>query len=106
VTGRVTATSNNQTQRLKVARTNKNCSSNIRSFDSFRSKFFAKVISRFKSFSQMNIIREFIQVCFWWKCLTSGAKGWNTHESIASESLHKIRTKFYEVSGHVWIVKS
>jgi len=29
----------------------KNCSSDIGSFDSFRSKFFAKVISCFKSFS-------------------------------------------------------
>jgi len=29
----------------------KNCSSDISSFDSFRSKFFVKVISRFKSFS-------------------------------------------------------
>jgi len=33
-----------------VAINDKNCSSDIRSFDSFRSKLFAKVISRFKSF--------------------------------------------------------
>jgi len=36
---------------LKVAINDKNCSSDIRSFDSFRNKFFAKVISHFKSFS-------------------------------------------------------
>jgi len=50
VTGRVTDTSNNQTQPF-VAINEKNCSSGIDSFDSFRSKFFVKVISRFKSFS-------------------------------------------------------
>jgi len=33
----------------------KNCSSHVGSFDSFRSKFFAKVISRFKSLSLRDI---------------------------------------------------
>jgi len=52
VTERVTVTSNNQTQLLSSYKWQKlfeRC--NLRSFDSFRSKFFAKVISRFKSFS-------------------------------------------------------
>ena len=52
VTERVTGTSNNQTQLLSSYKWQKlfeRC--NLRSFDSFRSKFFAKVISRFKSFS-------------------------------------------------------
>ena len=38
-------------KRSLVAINDKNCSSDIGSFDSFRSKFFAKAISRFKSFS-------------------------------------------------------
>jgi len=50
VTGGVTTTSNNQTQLFKQLY-EKNCSSDAGSFDSFRSKFFAKVISRFTSFS-------------------------------------------------------
>jgi len=36
---------------VTIKRTFKNCSSVIGSFDSFRRKFFVKVISRFKSFS-------------------------------------------------------
>jgi len=36
---------------LQVGTNDKNCSGDIGSFDSFRSKLFAKVISRFKSFS-------------------------------------------------------
>jgi len=35
---------------FKVAINEKNCSNDVDSFDSFRSKFFAKVISCFKSF--------------------------------------------------------
>jgi len=43
------ATNNNQ--RSFVAISEKNCSNDIGSFDSFQSKFFTKVISYFKSFS-------------------------------------------------------
>jgi len=47
----------------RIAINGKTCSNDIGSFDSFRSKFFAKVISCFKSFSQMNMICEFFK-CF------------------------------------------
>ena len=50
VKGRVTATSNNQTQLFKQLQMKK-CSSDVSSFDAFRSKFFANVISCIKSFS-------------------------------------------------------
>ena len=40
-----------QSNAALVAINDKNCPIGIRSFDSFRSKFFAKLISRFKSFS-------------------------------------------------------
>jgi len=55
VTGKVTATSSNQTQLFKQLQMKKNCSSHVGSFDSFRNKFFAKVTSRFKSFSLRDI---------------------------------------------------
>jgi len=42
----------------------------------------------------MNIICEFFQVFFWYKYLTSMEKSWNMRK-IASESLQKIRTKFW-----------
>jgi len=53
----------------------------------------------------MNTICEFFQMFFWWKCLTSGKRA-KTRETIAFESLQKIRTKFYEVAGHAGRVKS
>jgi len=42
-----------------------NCSSDIGSFDSVRSKFFAIVISRFKSFSLNEYDTLIFQVYFW-----------------------------------------
>jgi len=46
-----------------VAIKGKNCSSNIGSFDAFRSKLFAKVVSYFKSFSlNENDLRIFSSV--------------------------------------------
>jgi len=44
VTGRVTTTSNNQTQLSVAIKEKKYCSSGTGSFDIFRSKVFAKVI--------------------------------------------------------------
>ena len=55
VTGKVTATCSNQTQLFKQLQMKKNCSSHVGSFDSIRNEFFAKVISRFKSFSLRDI---------------------------------------------------
>ena len=48
---RVTATRKQPNAVFYVAIKDKNCSSDIGSFDAFRSKFFDKVISYFKSFS-------------------------------------------------------
>jgi len=53
----------------------------------------------------MNMICEFFQVFFWWKCLTSGQRA-EIRERVASQSLQKKRTKFYEVAGHVGRVKT
>jgi len=52
----------------------------------------------------MRMICEFFQVLFSQKYLTSAAKSWNTRK-IASESLQKTRTKFYEVAvaEYVWV---
>jgi len=44
-------------------------------------------------FQELNMICEFFQVCFWWKCLTSGAKSWNTWKNcfwIITENPYKI----------------
>jgi len=79
--GRVTATSSNQTQFLSSCGLKK-ILSDIGSFDSFRSKFFAKVNFMFwNHFYWMNMTCEFFPVFFWWKCLTSGATSWNTRNN-------------------------
>jgi len=66
---------------------------------------FAKVVLRFKSFS----LNEYE---LWILSSVSNGNVWppgqraEIRERIASESLQKIRTKFYEVAGHVSRVKT
>jgi len=84
----------------------KNCSSDIGSFDSFWSQFFAKVIPCFKT-----IFTKWIWFANYFKCFPDG-NAWppgqraEIRERIASESLQKIRAKFYEVAGHVGRVQT
>ena len=71
----------------------KNCSSDIHSFDSFRSKLFAKVILRFKSFSLNEHDLWFLPSVFLMEMFDSGAKSWNTRKNcfwIITENPHKI----------------
>jgi len=104
VTGRVTATSNNQT---------------------FLSSYKYKKL--FEQYGQLRLLQKQIlcqnyftfEIIFnkwiWFanssKCLSDGnvwlpGQRAETRERIASESLQKIRTKFYEVAGHAGRVKT
>ena len=84
----------------------KNCSSDIGSFDSIRSKFFAKVMSSFRSFSLNEYDLQILSSVFSDRNIWSPGQRAEILERIASESLQKIRMKFYEVAGHVGRVKT
>ena len=67
MTGRVKAISNNWYEQLKAplygAINEINCSSDVGSSDSCRSKFFARSVSRFKSFSLIEFAFAFFFKC-------------------------------------------
>ena len=81
----------------------KKCSSDVSSFDAFRNKFFANLISCFKSFSLNENDLWILSDCFSERNVCPPGKWAEIRERIASESLQKIHTKFYEVAGHVWV---
>jgi len=81
----------------------KNCSSDIGSFDSFRSKFFAKGIPRFESFSLNEYELRISFKCFSHRNVWPPGQRTEIRERIASESLQTTRTKFYKVAGYVWV---
>jgi len=84
----------------------KNCSNDIGSFDSFLTKFFAKVISCFKSFSLNEYDSRILSSVFSDRNVWPPGKRAEKHEIMASESLQKMRSKFYEVAGHLGRVKT
>jgi len=85
---------------------NKNYSSDIGSFDSFRSKLFVRVISRFKSFLLNEYDLRILSSVSLMEMLNLRGKNAETREISASESLQKVRTKFYEVARPVGRVKT
>jgi len=70
-----------------------------------RSKFFTKVISRFKSFSLNGYDLRFLSSDFL-RNVWPLAQRAEIRERIASESLQKTRTKSYDVAGHVGRIKT
>ena len=68
-------------------------SSDVGSFDAFRCKFFAKVISYFKSFSLNEYDLRMFSSVFLIEIFDLLGKELK-HAKIVSESLQKIRTKF------------
>jgi len=78
----------------RLATNETNCSNDIGSFDSFRNKFFAQVISCFKSFSLNEYDLRILPSVFLIEIfMTSGAKSWNTRKNclwIITENPYKI----------------
>ena len=84
----------------------KKCSSDRGRFDSFRSEFFAKVISCFKSLSLDENGLRILSSAFSERNIWPPGQRAEIRERNASKSLQKIRRKFYEVAGHVCRAKT
>jgi len=72
----------------------KNCSSDIGSFDAFRNKFFAKIVSYFKSFSLNEYELRILLSVFLIEIFDLLGEELKYAKELLLNHLQKIRTKF------------